>query len=152
MALMKTGRFERLARLGVGASVLLAVHFICAPRSAWAGCEHLVGSQFDPFANLHQLDSLIVGGSPSLLTLETPDFPFEGPAPARRTPCTGMSCSMPVSLPVSTASAGSNGPEVWGALGVIVMVESASPRRRAIDEPAFCTAGEQPAIFHPPRA
>ena len=45
--MMRPGYFQRLARLGTGALVVLVAQGLCAPGSAQAGCSHLVVSRND---------------------------------------------------------------------------------------------------------
>jgi hypothetical protein len=138
--------------LGTGAIVLLVAQAFCAPHAAWAGCDHLAGSQYDPFRKVNQLDPLIFGATPSPAAGELPQFPPGVPAPGRRGSCSGPSCSSRIPLPVSTASERPNDWNQWGSLAVIVVIDATSQGRRAVDEPAPAAASEKSAIFHPPRA
>ena len=69
---MRSGDTKRMARLGTGALLLLLVHGLCAPRSALAGCNHLVTSRIDQ----EQLSSRI---GPLLLDLAEHSNPLPGP-------------------------------------------------------------------------
>ena len=89
---MRSGDYKRMARLGTGALVLLMVHGFCAPRSAWAGCNHLVTSRLAQ----EQLPSLI---EPLILDLAGHSNPL--PVPAAPRPCLGGWCSgQPATPPV----------------------------------------------------
>jgi hypothetical protein len=151
MGVMRTAHFKRLARLGAWALVLVVLHDFCVTRSAWAGCNHLVGSRSDPFLDLHRLDELIVSGSISPSKDGLSQSPLGRPGQGRRGPCSGLSCSSRDPLPVSTAAHGLAGSDQWGALGVLVVPDATPPPCRTIDEPALSAAGEKSSIFHPPR-
>ena len=140
---MRSISFKRLARLGTGAFLLLLAHGLYAPGSAWATCNHHVTVRSDPSFNLARLDALIVGDS-----LKSP---LEQPAPARRMPCSGLSCSSQVPTPASTISSEPDGSDQWGTLGVLVVLEVTSPPVTTNDQPIPCSAGEKTSIFHPPR-
>jgi hypothetical protein len=140
---MRSIPFKRLARLGTGAILLLLVHGLYAPGSAWATCNHLVTVRPDPSFNLARLDALIVGDSVK--------SPLEQPAPARRMPCSGLSCSSQVPAPASTISPEPNGSDQWGTLGVLVVFEVTSPPVTTNDQPAPRSSAEKTSIFHPPR-
>jgi hypothetical protein len=141
---MRKGHSKRLARLGTGVVVLLVVQCFCASRSAWAGCSHLVQSRSDRFHVLDRLDLLIENGSGQ--------SPFEPSAPARRSPCAGLSCSSRESLPISTATPGSDGSFEQGcALDRLVVPSADSHSHRPFAEPARPLMVERQSIFHPPR-
>jgi hypothetical protein len=138
---MKSAFQRRLARWGTGAIALLVFHGFCAPRSAWAGCNHLVGSQSDPMLNLSRLDDLVAGGRA-----------HGQPAPERRqSPCEGMSCSSPTPLPVSTANPLPERSDQWGAVGERVVVPDTSLPERRTDDCAPRGSVEKTSVFHPPR-
>jgi hypothetical protein len=140
---MRSIAFKRLARLGTGAFLLLLVHGLCAPSTAWAACNHLVTTQSDPFLNLGRLDALIAGDSVK--------SPLEQPAPARRMPCSGLACSSSVPMPASTVSPEPGGSDQWGTLDILVVLEVTSPPVATTDQPAPRSVGEKTSIFHPPR-
>jgi len=141
-------RSERLMRLATGALVLLLVHGLGALRSAWAGCNHLVVSRSDSFLRFDQLDDLNLGNSSEA---SSDDLTRGSHGPTRNRPCSGMSCSGRVPLPVSTASHGAEGSDDWGALATIPIVASASPSARPSDEPTPRGSDQAACIFHPPR-
>jgi hypothetical protein len=143
--------FKRLARLGTGAFLLLLVYGLCAPSTAWAACNDLVTAKSDPFLNLGRLDTLIVAGSPTVVAGDSVTSPWEQRAPARRMPCSGLSCSRPVSTPGSTISPEPDGSDQWGTLGVLVVLEATSPPLTINGQPALRSASEKTSIFHPPR-
>ena len=111
---MRFIRFERLARWGTGALILLLLHGVVAPSSAQAACNHLVTSRFDRFLDFKQLDALIVGDLSFLVPDEQARDPLQQPVPKRRLPCSGPSCTDRVPSPVSTATQGSAGSNQWG--------------------------------------
>jgi hypothetical protein len=136
----------RLTRWGIGALVLLLAHGLVAPRSAWAGCNHLVTSQADRQLGVHQLDELLTGGAPGLIA---EGAGRERPVPR---PCSGPGCSSSIPRPASTATPSSVGPDQWVALASVLRWIVASPPRLVPDEPAARPAAHQPSIFHPPPA
>jgi hypothetical protein len=97
----------------------------------------------DPSFNVDRLDALIVGDSVK--------SPLEQPAPARRMPCSGLSCSSQVPTPASTISPEPEGSDQWGSLGVLVVFEVTSPPVATYDQPAPRSTLEKTSIFHPPR-
>jgi hypothetical protein len=140
---MRSIPFKRLARLGTGAFLILLAHGLYAPGSAWAACNHLVTARSDPSFNLARLDALILGDS-----LKSPR---EQPAPARRMPCSGLSCSSQVPTPASTTSPEPDGTDQWGIPGVRFVIEVASPPVTTNDQPVPHSATEKTSIFHRPR-
>jgi hypothetical protein len=140
---MRSMRLERLMRWGVGALVLLLAHGLGAPRSAWAGCSHLVTSQADRSLDHNRLDSLITGQA---------QVPADQPGPRGPLPCSGPGCSNSAPRPVPTAPSAPVGPEQWLALGAALRIGEAAPHRLSPDEPAARPAGHKPSIFHPPPA
>jgi hypothetical protein len=144
---MTRAQGKRLARLATGALLLLVVSGLGAPGSAWAGCSHPLGSQPDRFGDLYRLDVIFMGGSSSLPRDGQPLEP-----PARRSPCSGLTCSSHDPLPISTASSGLDSAQQWGAaLGTPVDLKTKSLAGRTFDEPSPTTTGEKTSIFHPPR-
>jgi hypothetical protein len=132
--------------------VLLLIHGLAAPRSAWAGCNHLVTSQADRRLDFNRLDDLITGSSALLADELGQERPGQ-PGPRAPRPCSGPGCSSGgPSLPVSTTSPGSGGPDQWVALESVLAPAVASPPRLVPDEPAARPAGHKPSIFHPPPA
>ena len=51
---MRPNRRGRLTRWGAVAMLLLLIHGLIAPRSASAGCNHLVSSHTDRLLSLNQ--------------------------------------------------------------------------------------------------
>jgi hypothetical protein len=150
---MRSISFERLARWGAGALVLLLVHGLAAPRTARAGCNHLVTSQSDRLLGFNRLDALITGGSSAILSDDSSGHdPTGRPGPRRPGPCSGPGCSSSIPRPLSTASPSSSGPDQWMALGAVLNRAIVSPPRLVRDEPAVRPAGHKPSIFHPPPA
>ena len=129
--------------------MLLLVHSVGALPSAWAGCNHLVSSRSDAFLKFDQLDELIQGNA---IARSSDDLARGSQGPNRERPCTGMSCSGRVPLPVSTASHGPEGSDQWGALATITVVLSPSLSAHPSDEPGSRASGQAAFIFHPPRA
>ena len=119
--------------------LVLAVLFV-APTSASAGCNHLVGSRTDPLVKLEHLDELIRGQSPLDRT--------DGPS---KSPCSGLSCSKSVPMPISSITPVPEGRDRWGTLRLVVDVDNTSVYRRMTGEPAPAPIGHKSSIFHPPR-
>ncbi len=138
---MSSASDRRLARWGTGAILLLVLHGFAAPSSAWAGCNHLVGSQTDPMSKVTRLDDLVTGGT------------ADGqPAPERRqAPCSGMSCSSSTPLPVSTANPLPERSDQWGDVSAPVISRDTCHHGRIIDQPAPRGSHEPTSVFHPPR-
>ena len=149
---MRSIPFERLARWGTGALVLLLVHGLAAPRTARAGCNHLVTSQSDRLLDFNRLDDLITGGSAATRADDPARNDPAQPGPQRPGRCSGPGCSSSIPRPPSTASPSSGGPDQWMALGAVLGLAIASPPRLVPDEPAARPAGHKPSIFHPPPA
>ncbi|MHB1556635.1 MAG: hypothetical protein ACYC61_04030 [Isosphaeraceae bacterium] len=147
---MRSDRFGRLARWGMGALLLLLLQCFAAPQSARAACSnHLVTSQSERRLAYDRLDDLITGGLFTTLAdgprQERPDRPVPRP-------CSGPGCSSSVPRPVSTAFPGTVGPDQWIALRAVPGPAAASPAPLMPDEPADRPAGHRPSIFHPPPA
>jgi hypothetical protein len=146
---MGSFRSKRLMPWATGALVLLSVHGLGAQRLAWAGCNHLVASRFDSFPRFDQLDELIQGKSVAGSFDERTQGSQE---PNPNHPCSGMSCSSGVPLPVSTTSQGPESSDQWGALAGLAVVLSPCQAARRSNEPGPRSSGRATSIFHPPRA
>jgi hypothetical protein len=143
---------EQLKPWAIGTLVLLLAHGLGSPRSAWAGCSHLVSSRSDRLLEFNRLDDLLTSGS-SFWVSDNPDQdPPREPGPQRPTPCSGPGCSSRIPLPVPTASQGSGGSDQWVVLSAVPSLPVVSPSSRTFDEPATRPAGHKPSIFHPPPA
>ncbi|MFI5461678.1 MAG: hypothetical protein ACHRXM_40350, partial [Isosphaerales bacterium] len=118
-------RFERLGRWGIGALMLLLFHGLGTPRSAWAGCNHLVSSRSGRLLDFNRLDALIASGSSATLLAEDPLREEQGPKhPA---PCSGPGCSSRVPMPVPTSLSDSDRSDQWGNLSTLAILTIASP-------------------------
>ena len=84
------------------------------PAPPGPAAADLVGSRSDPSRRLYGLDELIVAGTSSVSARRLGSIRRDRSMPARRVPCSGLSCSRRVPLPVSTASQGPDGPDQWG--------------------------------------
>jgi hypothetical protein len=143
---MRSTRFERLTRWGLGALSLLLFHGLCATRAVAAGCEHFVFSRPDLLLDYNRLDALIAGGAAD---------PAHDPlkqAPTSPRPCSGPGCSSRVPAPVPTGFSGSDRSDQWGDLSTLATLPITSPPSRTIDEPVVRPTGQTPSIFHPPPA
>ena len=87
---MRPIRFERLTRWGVGALMLLLIHGLGAPRSAWAGCSHLVVAKSDRLSSLGRLDPLIVVDRDASVSDELYGNPPAEPGPKRPRAARGL--------------------------------------------------------------
>jgi hypothetical protein len=148
---MRPGRFERLARFGAGALMVLMVHGVCAPTAARADCSHRAGLPSAAISSLYGLDELIVTGNSSVSEDGWALSLHDWPVPRPRVPCSGLSCSSRVPLPVSTASTGHDRSDQWGTLEVPVVCDESSPPTGSFDGPAPWSVGQNSFIFHPPR-
>lgn len=149
---MTSLRAGRLSKQSAKAVMLLVVALFAAPTSARAGCDnHLLSSSSDPFVKLHHLDALILGRSSISLHDDRGGSPLDRSDAPRRTPCSGLSCSNSLPLPVSTVSPGPEGRDRWGNTSSIVFVDATSVHNRASDDPKLSPTGENSSIFHPPR-
>jgi hypothetical protein len=145
------GGTKRLLQWGTGAFVLLLIHGLGAPGSAWAGCNHLVTSQSDRYLDINRLDELITGSSAQAADALPHDRPGQpGPGVPRR--CSGPDCSSSIPRPASTSTPSSSGPDQWIVLESALAPRVPSPPRVVPDEPAARPAGQKPSIFHPPPA
>jgi hypothetical protein len=149
---MRSGRFEQLVRLGAGALMVLMVHGVCAPTTARADCSHRVGLRSAAISSLYGLDELIGTGNSSISGHALAQSPHDRPVPGPRVPCSGLSCSSQVPLPVSSVVAGSDGSDQRGALVALMGIDTTSLPDRRTDECVSHSAGEGSSIFHPPRA
>jgi hypothetical protein len=131
--------------------MLVLAGLFVAPSSASAGCNHLVSSSTDPLVKLEQLDALILGRPSPALHSNGGQSPLEEPQGPRRSPCSGLSCSNSVPMPVSSITPVPDGRDRWGALGIVVEVDDTSVYRPTTDGPTPAPAGENSFIFHPPR-
>jgi hypothetical protein len=147
---MRSIPFQRLARWGMGALMLLLAHGLATPGTAQAGCNHLVTSQSDRLFDHNRLDDLITGRATAMLAGQPGQDPAGQPGPRR--PCSGPGCSEGVPRPVPTAPSAPTGPDHWVALGDFLRLTEAAPLRRSPDEPTARPAGHKPSIFHPPPA
>jgi hypothetical protein len=149
---MRSMRSERLTRWATGALMLLLIHGLGAPRSARAGCNHLVTSKSDRLLEVNRLDALITGDSSASFSDDLAQDPLGEHSPNRPTSCSGPGCSSRVPWPVSSTSQGSTGSDQWVVLNAVVHLAAVSPPCRTLDEPAARPAGHKPSIFHPPPA
>ena len=141
---MRSIPFERLARWGTAALVLLLAHSLGAPRTARAGCNHLVTSRSDRLLGYNQLERLIAGDSGQ----QSPGQP----GPRRPAPCSGPGCSNGDPSPVPAAPPAPTGPDHWLVLSAVLGLSEAGPLQHAPDELPARPAGHKPSIFHPPPA
>jgi hypothetical protein len=132
---------------GAGALMVLLAHGLGAPRSAWAGCNHLVSSRSDRHLDSNRLDAIIAGGS---FSDDPAHDPLQENGPKRSAPCSGPGCSSRAPLPVPAAPQGPNGSDQWVVMNAVVPLAVAAPRGRTIDEPPARPAGQTLSIFHPP--
>jgi hypothetical protein len=145
---MRLDSLKTLRRLATAALFVLAVDQYVALRTARAGCSHLVVSQTERSFHFNRLDTLIVGAP---LTAA----PFDQspqPAPARRPPCSGPSCSSRVPFPLPGATEGSSGLDQWAACTLALAELVIAPAGRTTDDRTPRSIVRKPSIFHPPPA
>jgi hypothetical protein len=140
---MRSGDYKRLARLGTGALVLLLVHGFSAPRSAWAGCNHLVTSRIAQ----EQLSSRI---GPLLLDLAGHSNPL--PVPEAPRPCMGGWCSgQPATPPVPPEVFGHGQLESLAWCTLFPGLDSAASSSLSSETNSLRPVREGNDVFHPPR-
>jgi hypothetical protein len=149
---MRLENLKDVRRPVTAALIAFAVLLLVAPRAAEAGCNHLVISQSDRNFGFNRLDALIVGGPITAALFDEAHDRLPQPAPERRTPCSGPSCSNRVPLPVSTSTPGSSGFDQWAAPSGAALGQASAPSASAIAEPAPRPVVRKPSIFHPPPA
>jgi hypothetical protein len=149
---MKSAPFRRLEWCGSGVLAVLLFQGVFTPAVAWAGCDHGVIPQAGRSLKINRLDALIVGGSGSAARLSSvpADAPLAPRSSQRRTPCSGMSCSRPVPLPVSTISLGPRTIDQWGTLVGPLVLALPPFFDEGMEPPALHPGGYKPSIFHPP--
>jgi hypothetical protein len=141
--LMRSGHFQRMARLGIGALVLLMVHGFCAPRSALAGCNHLVTSRLAQ----EQFPSLI---EPLILDLAGHSNPLPVPAPPR--PCLGGWCSgQPATPPVPPEVVDHGQLDSWAWYRSIPGLDSVASSFVSAATNSLRPVRQGNEVFHPPR-
>ena len=139
---MRSISFKRLARLGTGAFLLLAVQFHYAPSSAWAGCNHLVTSQTDSGRLSSRIEPLILemtGRSQSL------------PIPPRPRPCSGTWCSSQPAAPSVPAGVLDGRLDSWAWCTEVPCLASTGPSYLSDETTALRPLQKASAVFHPPR-
>src|SRR5262249_23477730 len=139
-------------RWGLGGLVLLLVLEFCAPRSAWAGCHHLVVSKSGPVVGLGRLDELIAGGSP-YSPADLGEWPLKRDVSGRRMPCSGPGCSRSRPPPAPPLPPDPNSLDQWAPpLDSLMLLPFGPASRGPVDEPTAGTTGHAPSVFHPPPA
>jgi hypothetical protein len=139
---MRSIPFKRLARLGTGAILLLLVHGLTAPGSAWAGCNHLDASRTDP------------GRLPSIFDALLDDLaaPANGnPTRQPPRPCSGAFCSGQPATPAVPLGAVDWVVDSWACCasesGTLSRPCSFFAAGSSAPRPILRVSG----IFHPPR-
>jgi hypothetical protein len=94
---------------------------------------------------------LILGRSSSLQQVDHRQSPLDRPGVPRKSPCSGLSCSNRVPMPVSSITPLPDGRDRWCALGVVMDLDDTSIFCRATDAPPRAPTGHRSSIFHPPR-
>ena len=130
---MRTGHCKRLVRLGAGALLVLMVYGFCAPAPAWASCSHRVGTPSALISSFYSLDELIMTGTSPVPEDDSAQSPLNWSVPGHRAPCSGLSCSGRVPIPVSTASLVHDRADQWGTLVARVMLDKSSHPAISID-------------------
>jgi hypothetical protein len=139
---------KRLMPLATGTLLALLVSGAGMPRSAWAGCNHLVNSRFDTSFNLDLLDELTPGNP---VSHSAQNHAERSQGPRRDRPCSGLSCSGRVPLPVSTSSQKSESSDQWMALASPSVELSSGADARRSDDSGLLPIRQADSIFHPPR-
>jgi hypothetical protein len=140
---MRSGDFWRLARLGAGALLLVLVHSFCAPRSAFATCNHFVTSRLTQ----EQLSSWI-----EPLILDLAGRPNPPPVPAAPRPCLGGWCSgQPATPPVPPEVFDHGQLDSWACCSSIAGLDSAGSSFLSSKTNPLRPVQEGNDVFHPPR-
>ena len=145
---MRSGHFEWQAKLGAGALVVLMVHGFCAP--ARASCSHRVGTPSALISSLYGLDELILTGISSVSENSPGQSHRNRSIPGHRAPCSGLSCSGRVPLPISTALLVQDQSNQWGKLGARLMLDLSSLPAKLIEGTSPHSVRQSASIFHPP--
>jgi hypothetical protein len=148
---MRSGHFNRLVRLGTGALMVLMVHGLCAPAPAWASCGHSVNSPSALISSPYNFDELIMTGTLSVSEDGLAQTSRNRPLPGHGVPCSGLSCSGRVPLPVPTASLVHERSDQWGTLGAPVVLDNSSRPAKTKNGPLLHSGRQSSYIFHPPR-
>jgi hypothetical protein len=148
---MTAFRYGRLANWSAGAALLVLAGLFANSPAAAAGCNHLVTSRTNPLVGRLNLDELIVGRSSPSLQSDRARSPLGQPDAPGRAPCSGLSCSKSVPMPVSSMTPVPDGRDRWGALSTVVVVDHSSVYRLWTDTPIPDATGYKSSIFHPPR-
>ena len=147
---MRSGQFKRLVRLGTGALMVVLFHGVCAPSPARASCSHPIGTSSPLVLSLHRLDELIMTGSSSVSEDGLVQPTGNESVPMPRVPCSGLSCSGRVPLPVSTASLVHDRADQWGTLEMRVVLDKSSQPAKTRDGASLHSVSQNTSIFHPP--
>jgi hypothetical protein len=148
---MTAFRYGRLGSWSAGAALLVLAGLFANSSAAAASCNHLVTSHTNPLVDNLNLDELIVGRSSPSLQRDRARTPLGQPDAPSRAPCSGLSCSKSVPMPVSTMTPVPDGRDRWGALSIVVVVDHTSVYRLPAHTPIADATGCKSSIFHPPR-
>src|SRR5262245_2345684 len=121
---MTSFRYGRLTQWSAGAAMLVLAGLFVAPTATAAGCNHLVTSRTDPLVNFVQLDELIVGRLLPSVQVDRGQSPLDQPDAPRRAPCSGLSCSSRIPMPVSSITPVPGGRERWCSLGAVAAADN----------------------------
>jgi hypothetical protein len=141
---MSFWRSTTLFRIGVGAALLLLTQVLCAPRTAEAGCNHLVSSNSPSYVSLAHLDELITGQTPGPLS--------DSGGPKGPPPCSGPSCSGRVPLPISTVLPSVHGLDQWCLLADLLDLTGPPAHFAWMIETPTLPSSDPSLVFHPPRS
>ena len=132
--------------------MLVLAGLVVAPPAASASCtNHLVTSRTDQLVLFENLDDLIAARSSPSLQRDRAPSPLNQPDAPRKGPCSGISCSNSVPMPVSSTTLLPDGRDRWGALGIVYDVDDTSVYNRTTEGPTPAPSGDWSSIFHPPR-
>jgi hypothetical protein len=148
---MRSDHFKRFVRLGTEALMVLMAHGLCAPASAWASCGHSVNSPSALISSLYNFDELIMTGTLSVSEDGLAQTSRNRSLPGHGVPCSGLSCSGRVPLPVPTASLVHERSDQWGTLGAPVVLDNSSRPAKTKNGPLPHSGRQSSYIFHPPR-
>ncbi len=131
--------------------MLVLVGLFVVPPPVSAGCNnHLVTSRTDRLVIFEILDDSVAGRAPSL-QFDRAQSPLEKPDAPRKGPCSGLSCSNSVPVPVSSTTPVPVLRDRWGALGIVIEIDDTSVYHRSTEGAGPAPFGDRSSIFHPPR-
>ncbi len=139
-------------RLAIGAILVLSIQVLGAPRSVWAGCNHLVRSNQQIHGGSDDLDALVTGWTSTEHSTAFWAGHSTYPQPAPFAPCSGPSCSRQVPVPVSANVVGAFDLVHWALLAESIDLVWSLDRSESTEERLPAPLANPSRVFHPPRS